>query len=251
MRASALAGGPGGSHRPPPGPICPRVAPQSSVETSVWGRAGTVELHDVSSRGEASSAVNFSFDLQEELLVKVPLYLVKGHTHTHTNHCLYFSPVLPRSIFITQEKVLLWVRGCEVSDYDIGGAIFTGTEEHLAGAADIWFHSHGLKSRIVLSPHFRKLWAACLPWHLVDTAVRPRACRHWLALPRMSLCSPLGTGSAHLAGLACHLWELPAAEDSPRPPGEALPIASYRCHTCNTAFLSPRPGPLQPLLSLL
>lgn len=146
MRASALAGGPGGSHRPPPGPICPHVAPQSSVETSVWGRAGTVELHDVSSRGEASSAVNFSFDLQEELLVKVPLYLVKGHTHTQ-NHCLYFSPVLPRSIFITQEKVLLWVRGCEVSDYDIGGAIFIGTEEHLAGAADIWFHSHGLKSR--------------------------------------------------------------------------------------------------------
>lgn len=83
MRASALAGGPGGSHRPPPGPICPRVAPQSSVETSVWGRAGTVELPDVSSRGEASSAVNFSFDPQEELLVKVPLYLVKGHTHTH------------------------------------------------------------------------------------------------------------------------------------------------------------------------
>lgn len=129
-----------------------------------------------------------------------------------------------------------------------------GTEAHLAGAADVWFHRHCLKSRIVLSPHFQELWDACLPWHLISTAVLPLSCRNWLVLPQMSLCSLLGTGSPYLAGLPCNLWELPAAEDSPMLPGEALPITSYRCHTCSTAFLSPRPRPLQaltqPLLSL-
>lgn len=110
MRASALAGGPGGSHRPLPGPICPRVAPQSSVETSVWGRAGTVELHDVTSRGEASSAVNFSFDPQEELLVKVPLYLVKGHTHTQKSLPLFLSCSPKKHLYHTREGAALGAR---------------------------------------------------------------------------------------------------------------------------------------------
>lgn len=87
-----------------------RAWPRRAPWRPVWGRAGTVELHDVSSRGEASSAVNFSFDPQEELLVKVPLYLVKGHTHTQNSLPLFLSCSPKKHLYHTRQGAALGAR---------------------------------------------------------------------------------------------------------------------------------------------
>lgn len=73
------------------------------------------------------------------------------------------------------------------------------------------------------------------------------SCSNWLTLLGQALGSLLSTGSPFLAGLPQSLGEMPAAEHSQVLPGEALCIASNRCHTGSMPLLSPRPMPLQAL----
>lgn len=102
MRASLGARSPGGTCQVLSLPTSP-CAWQSSVKTSEGGRTGAVELPDIMSLREPSSAVDFISDLQDKLLVKILLYLVRGPKKKIEREkiSLSLSSVLPRSIRVT------------------------------------------------------------------------------------------------------------------------------------------------------
>lgn len=125
-RASPLARGPGESPSPPPAHIC-LVPASRCCEDQCHCRTGAAEL--LRAPRCAGKAIS---DLQDKLSAKVPRIL----SENKKNDCLSFS-VFCQQHPITQEKRMIRVMG----GGGTGTTIFIVTEGHLAGAADIRFHT--------------------------------------------------------------------------------------------------------------
>lgn len=172
MKTSLPARVPGGSHRPPPAHICLEPGGRPLPKTCEGGGAGAAEPRGVMGSLDPSSAVNFTSGHREQLLAKVPLYLVKGPLSPHekkpkTKTQKQHTPPAPKTktmkqstVFITlllsretspshesrrcSDVMVCRLRACSCG---LGTVIFAGTREQLAGAADIWYHTRHCPNR--------------------------------------------------------------------------------------------------------